>query len=130
MIVFRRVRNTEKHSVLLEWVKLNGGIGQWLFTSDNVETSEVKFKSINNINSFRGIPESNKRDLSLKTSSLSEQEYDYVKDLQFTNLVTATVDGVEFRAGLTSMKVSELNPLKLRDFSLKILLQPSLLMNN
>lgn len=130
MIVYRRIRSTDAHSVLLEWVKLNGGTGQWLFTADNKEISEVKFKSINNINAFRGIPESNKRELSLKTSSLSEQEYEFVKDLQFTNLVTVTFEGFEFRASLSSIKITELNPLKLRDFSLKILLQPTLLMNN
>jgi len=130
MIVFRRVTTIRPDSVLLEWVGLDGGIKQWFFTADNAESSKVKFEQISNINSFRGIPGDNERLIDLITFSLSEQEYDFIKDLQFTNLITATLDGITLPASLTNIKVVENNPQKLRDFKLSLMLQGTIQMTN
>lgn len=130
MIVFRRVRSVDDSSILLEWVGLGGEVKQWLFSAYNEETTSTTFKSISSISAYRGIPNKNARQIDLKTLGLSEQEYDFVKDLQFTNLVLATRGGLELPAGISSIKVKELRPLKLRDFSLTITLQSTLQMTN
>lgn len=130
MIVFRRVTTIRPDSVLLEWVGLDGNVKQWFFTADNTESSKVKFDQISNINSFRGIPSNNERLIDLITFSLSQQEYDFIKDLKFTNLITATLDDITLSASVTNIKVVENNPQKLRDFSLKIMLQGTIQMTN
>jgi len=130
MIVFRRVTTIRPDSVLLEWVGLDGAVKQWFFTADNAESSKVKFEQISNINSFRGIPGDNERLIDLITFSLSEQEYDFIKDLQFTNLITATLDGITLSASMTNIKVVENNPQKLRDFKLRLMLQGTIQMTN
>lgn len=129
-IIFRRVRTDDKTVVLLNWIAIDGGVRQWNFTADNLDTSTVKADSIDNINSFRGIPKSIKRDIALTTFSLTLSEFNYLRDIQFSNLVTAELEEGELKISIKSSKIGEINSMNLRDFSIKILVQDMQLMVN
>ena len=137
MLVYRAINPTstiraqfEKREYMLVWLSQFGGVRQYMFTSQLSRRQDYKLNVIETSESIRSVPEKEFEQIQLKTESLTEEEFFYVKSILGSNKVFRVLkSGEEIDVAVIGKKIRFDQKQKMYDFEVTIQLKEEDILN-
>lgn len=116
MLAYRAVQpsserdpNLEQYEFMLVWFNPGGGVRQWLFTQTNVRESEdFNLDILETSSDIRSIPTEEIKTVQIAASSLSKDEFEYIKSILRSNQVSrVSKDCVFTKIGVLSSRIRQ-----------------------